>query len=350
MTPDELYSGMQNNTWGMEVEGGTPSGGMTRSDAARVVYEAFRTRWPQEPDMPPITVSPPVATESKIRVSTSDPLDMFPALNIDFVHDGSIPYPNDIEVNSPIYVWRKEHIRHWRTVMRALRDNGFRVGGELPPGRRRCGIHVHIGSKHLMGPHLRNLVFLVWTWELYIRAAVNPWSERLGYMLPLTEHTSLAHLTTNVGDALVQSLKQLERTVRGRNITDEEVSDVWYRVFAGGDPRYKYHTSRYHGLNLHSHWFRHTVEFRWYNSTTYWNIQTAYIQLAYALVLNAAAASRMSAKRKEYAPASAKYDFRVLLLRLGLIGDRFATAREHLLKYLPGSAAWKHGTAEGAQQ
>jgi hypothetical protein len=31
------------------------------------------------------------------------------------------------------------------------------------------------------------------------------------------------------------------------------------------------------------------------------------------------------------------------LLRLGLIGDEFKTARLHLLANLEGSAAWKHG-------
>jgi hypothetical protein len=44
----------------------------------------------------------------------------------------------------------------------------------------------------------------------------------------------------------------------------------------------------------------------------------------------------------ELNPATAKYDFRVVLLRLGLIGDEFKTARLHLTKALAGSAAWKH--------
>ena len=36
-----------------------------------------------------------------------------------------------------------------------------------------------------------------------------------------------------------------------------------------------------------------------------------------------------------------KYTFRCWLLRLGFIGDEFATAREHLTKHLPGNAAWR---------
>ena len=36
-----------------------------------------------------------------------------------------------------------------------------------------------------------------------------------------------------------------------------------------------------------------------------------------------------------------KYTFRTWLLRLGLIGDEFKTARHHLLKNLDGCIAWK---------
>jgi hypothetical protein len=36
-----------------------------------------------------------------------------------------------------------------------------------------------------------------------------------------------------------------------------------------------------------------------------------------------------------------KYTFRCWLLRLGFIGGEFETARQHLLKYLPGNAAWR---------
>ena len=36
-----------------------------------------------------------------------------------------------------------------------------------------------------------------------------------------------------------------------------------------------------------------------------------------------------------------KYTFRTWLLRLGLIGDEFKTARQHLLKNLEGNIAWK---------
>jgi hypothetical protein len=62
-----------------------------------------------------------------------------------------------------------------------------------------------------------------------------------------------------------------------------------------------------------------------------------------ALAANALSSKSASSKRREFDPATAKYDFRVVLLRLGLIGDEFKTAHLHLTKRLAGSAAWKRG-------
>jgi hypothetical protein len=54
-----------------------------------------------------------------------------------------------------------------------------------------------------------------------------------------------------------------------------------------------------------------------------------------------------SSKRREFSVATAKYDFRVFLLGLGLIGEEFKTARLHLTKKLAGSAAWKGERRDG---
>jgi hypothetical protein len=67
------------------------------------------------------------------------------------------------------------------------------------------------------------------------------------------------------------------------------------------------------------------------------------VQLVLGLAANALTSKVASSKRRDFAPATAKYDFRVVMLRLGLIGDEFKTARLHLTKKLAGSAAWKRG-------
>ena len=47
------------------------------------------------------------------------------------------------------------------------------------------------------------------------------------------------------------------------------------------------------------------------------------------------------ASRVKTHSSNEKYTFRTWLLRLGLIGDEFKTARHHLLKNLDGCIAWK---------
>ena len=48
-----------------------------------------------------------------------------------------------------------------------------------------------------------------------------------------------------------------------------------------------------------------------------------------------------SARKTKTQSDNEKYTFRTWLLRLGLIGDEFKTARHHLLKNLDGNIAWK---------
>jgi hypothetical protein len=87
-------------------------------------------------------------------------------------------------------------------------------------------------------------------------------------------------------------------------------------------------------LNLNSLFFRGTLEFRYFNGTLHAGEVKAY-------AAKALSARSASSKRREFNLATAKYDFRVVLLHLGLIGDEFKTARLHLTKRLAGSAAWK---------
>ena len=87
--------------------------------------------------------------------------------------------------------------------------------------------------------------------------------------------------------------------------------------------------------------FRNTIEFRYFNGTTHAGEVKAYVQLVLALAAKALTAKAASSKRREFNPATAKYDFRVFLLGLGFVGDEFKTARLHLTKHLAGSAAWK---------
>ena len=107
-----------------------------------------------------------------------------------------------------------------------------------------------------------------------------------------------------------------------------------------------YDHSRYHLLNLHATFSTerpaHTIEFRAFNGTLHAGEIKAYIQLC--LAISAQALSTKAASSTRPVTDNPKYTFRCWLLRLGFIGDEFSTAREHLLKKLPGNAAWRQAS------
>lgn len=119
----------------------------------------------------------------------------------------------------------------------------------------------------------------------------------------------------------------------------QELRDAWYGR-AGAQPE-RYHHSRYRGVNLNSLFFRGTVEFRLFEGTLHAGEVKSYVQLALALAAKALRAKSASSRRRDSRPDATKYEFRVFLLGLGLIGDEFKTARLHLTKRLAGSAAWR---------
>ena len=84
-----------------------------------------------------------------------------------------------------------------------------------------------------------------------------------------------------------------------------------------------------------------TIEFRAFNSTLHAGEIKAYIQLCMAISHQALTVSIASPRRTE--TDNPAYTFRCWLLRLEMNGDEFKTARQHLLKHLPGNAAWRNG-------
>jgi hypothetical protein len=92
-------------------------------------------------------------------------------------------------------------------------------------------------------------------------------------------------------------------------------------------------------LNLHSVFQKGTVEFRAFNGDLHAGKIKAYVQ--FCLAITAQALNQRSASPIKTESTNEKYTFRVWLLRLGLIGDEFKTARKHLLDHLEGCIAWK---------
>ncbi len=95
-------------------------------------------------------------------------------------------------------------------------------------------------------------------------------------------------------------------------------------------------------MNLHNIWFRGTIEFRLFNATLHAGKVKAYIQFCLALATKAIESRSAQSAKRPFNPATAKYDFRVFLLSLGMIGEAYKTARLHLLKNFEGQSAWKN--------
>jgi hypothetical protein len=231
------------------------------------------------------------------------------------VHDGSLSDSiNSGEIVSPILGY--DDLETLQKIIRAVRAVGGRADHST-------GIHIHVDGSRFNAKAITNLVKFLHKQERLLEHALGVSESRLDrYCRPIDADF-------------------IQRLETQRPTTLEGVRGAWYGAQDVHPTRY--HHSRYHGLNLNSLFFRGSIEFRYFNGTLHAGEVKAYVQLVLALAANAISSKAASSKRREFNPATAKYDFRVVMLRLGLIGEEFKTARLHLTKKLAGSAAWKRG-------
>ena len=155
--------------------------------------------------------------------------------------------------------------------------------------------------------------------------------------IPVALHDRVRQERETLGQSLSEYVTQIlkEHFEGGKSMSEFET--LWYN---GSSRRgVHYDSTRYHALNLHSVFSKGTIEFRMFNSTLHAGEVKSYIQLCLAISHQALIQQR--AMRTRTQSENEKYTFRTWLLRLGLIGDEFKTARQHLLKNLEGNIAWK---------
>lgn len=223
------------------------------------------------------------------------------------------------EMVSPICTY--EDIVPIQELVRKLKENGAITN-------QSCGIHVHINAEPYDARSLRNITNIMASKEDLIYKALDVSVDRkYGYCRPVEER-------------FLESLNQKKPK------TMAEVERIWYNGPSRRDEHY--HDSRYHCLNLHSVFQKGTVEFRLFNGTLHAGKIKAYIQ--FCLAVSAQALNQSCASRRKTQTTNEKYTFRTWLLRLGLNGDEFATARKHLLANLPGCIAWRDPAQAEAQK
>ena len=227
----------------------------------------------------------------------------------------SVPSHLRAEVVSPILAY--SDLDELQRVVRSIR----KLAGAKATSR--CGLHVHVDASAFDGRALANLAKIFYKQEELIIRALGITPERLQrYCRPTRE----------------DFIRAIDRR---KPRTREQINRLWYGYHNTAPVRYD--PSRYGLLNLHSTFFRGSIEYRGYPGTLHAGKVKAAVQLSLAIAAKALNARAASSRKRKANGQSDRYDLRVFLLGLGLIGDEFKTCRKHLLANLAGSAAWKYG-------
>lgn len=230
------------------------------------------------------------------------------------------------ELVTPILYYRD--IETLQELVRQLRHAGAKSDYT-----RGCGIHIHVGANGHTPRTLRNLANIMASHENLLIDAIN-----------IAESRTRSYCQTVDKDFLKNLNEKKPKTM-------SELADIWYGTQSDCRNRSQhYHSSRYHQLNYHSVFTKGTIEFRLFQFDAPANGKRnglhagqlkSYIQLC--LALSQMAKTVKSASPKSQQNENPKYAMRTWLLRLGFIGDEFATAREVLTKRLAGDASFRNG-------
>lgn len=209
-------------------------------------------------------------------------------------------------------------IEKLQEIVRILRKRGAKVN-------QSCGLHIHIDGANHTAKSLRNAINIMASKEDMLYRALN------------LDFTRYGRWAKKVNPSIIEKVNKVKPS------TLNEMADVWYSQTSDSRSSH-YNDSRYHGLNLHNIWYRGTLEFRLFNATLHAGEVKSYIQLC--LAISAQAINQRSANPKKTVSDNEAFTFRTWLLRLGLNGEEFKTARTHLLKHLEGDKAWRYGQAQ----
>ena len=211
----------------------------------------------------------------------------------------------------------------------------LRKAGAKSDYTRGCGVHIHIGAKGHTAQTLRNLANIMASHESLLADAL------------ALDHYRMSRYCRTVNPRFIETVNSRKPS------TMSDLADIWYSTNNATYGRNQhYNDSRYHMLNLHATFTKGTVEFRLFQfdaptadrkNGLHAGQLKSYIQLC--LALSQMAKSVKTASPKPQQNDNPKYAMRTWLLRLGFIGEEFATARDLLTRRLAGDAAFRNGRA-----
>lgn len=189
-----------------------------------------------------------------------------------------------------------------------------------------CGIHVHVDAANHNRQSLKNLIGIMYSKEDILFKALK------------VDERRVERWCQKVREPMLERIRKLPT-----NTTMERLKREWY---GGTDGSYEhYNWTRYYALNLHSVFYRGTLEWRCFESTLHAGKVRANITLALAISAQAINQKRTVMRKTEISENPA-FTFRTFLLRLGLIGPEYKNVREHLLSNLPGDRAWRYDKSQ----
>ena len=307
----EQIEAMKNQTIGVEIE----MNNITREKAARKVAEYFGTRaWNAAGEYGYYSWA---CKDQQGRVWK-------------FQRDVSIygPDAEKCELVTPILT--SDDIETLQELCRQLRHAGAKSDAS-----RGCGVHIHIGAQGHTPQSLRNLANIMASHESLIAEALK------------LDRGRMSRYCRTVDPRF------LEQVNRRKPRSMAHLADIWYTSNGASCGRsHHYNDSRYHMLNLHATFTKGTVEFRLFQfdeptaerrGGIHAGQLKSYIQLC--LALSQMAKDVRTASPKPQQNENPKYAMRTWLLRLGFIGEEFATARDFLTRNLTGDTAFRHGRA-----
>ena len=218
-----------------------------------------------------------------------------------------------VEMNSPKLSYNE--MGKLQEVVRALRHAGAVVNSS-------CGMHVHVDASKHTPQSLKNALSIMYSKEDILFKALN------------VNESRVERWCQKVREPMLEKIRKLPT-----NTTMDRLRREWYE---GSDESYDhYNWTRYYALNLHSVFYRGTLEWRCFESTLHAGKVRANITLALAISAQAINQCRTVMRKTEISENPA-FTFRTFLLRLGLIGPEYKNVREHLLSNLPGDRACRY--------
>lgn len=245
-----------------------------------------------------------------------------------FQKDVSIAGPNDEKCELVTPILNYEDMETLQELVRLLRRTGAKSDAT-----RGCGVHIHIGAKGHTPKTLRNLANIMASHESLLAKALQIDKGRMNRYCKMVNPEFLQEINFQKPNTMA------------------ELADIWYGSHGANLRRdHHYNDSRYHMLNLHATFTKGTVEFRLFQFDAPENGRQnglhagqlkSYIQLC--LALSQMAKTVRTASPKPQQNENPKYAMRTWLLRLGFIGEEFATARDILTRKLSGDSAFRNG-------